>query len=338
MGLSRHLLTLACLSALCPIGWSQAAGAGGGPDSIAIPNVYGVFVNPVPDAPFFATVEVVSRQSLADGTISRLRTLNYIGRDSKGRTYTERRRFVAESYEGEPPLQTTHIYDPETGLDYRLDPYLLVAWRSVRRTPLTPDAGTVPIADPASSPDIKVEDLGKQVFEGMTIRGTRQLTTEGVVDEYWYSPDLSICTMRKHKDSKWEYTLTLTKLDRQEPDASRFLVSDGYKTVGQPARQVAKKPGTYTVGGDVTGPAVIHSENPQYTMAARRAKIKGLVVIGLTVDANGVPQDVHVVRGLDQGLDENAIAAVQQYRFKPAMREGKPVPVEVNIEVKFDIY
>jgi TonB family protein len=51
-----------------------------------------------------------------------------------------------------------------------------------------------------------------------------------------------------------------------------------------------------------------------------------------------VPQNVHVVRPLGKGLDEKAIEAVRQYRFKPAMYEGHPVPAEVNIEVNFKIF
>ncbi len=60
--------------------------------------------------------------------------------------------------------------------------------------------------------------------------------------------------------------------------------------------------------------------------------------MGVIVDTNGVPQKVHVVRPLGKGLDEKAIEAVRQYRFKPAMYEGHPVPAEVNIEVNFKIF
>jgi protein TonB len=45
-----------------------------------------------------------------------------------------------------------------------------------------------------------------------------------------------------------------------------------------------------------------------------------------------------VVRHLGMGLDEKAVEAVKQYKFKPATLQGKPVPVEVNIEVNFRIY
>jgi thiol-disulfide isomerase/thioredoxin len=58
-------------------------------------------------------------------------------------------------------------------------------------------------------------------------------------------------------------------------------------------------------------------------------------LVNLIVDPHGVPQNVHVLRGLGMGLDEKAVEAVRQYRFKPAMEHGKPVAVEMNAEVNF---
>ena len=56
------------------------------------------------------------------------------------------------------------------------------------------------------------------------------------------------------------------------------------------------------------------------------------------VDANGMPQNEQVVKSLDPGLDQNALAAVAQYRFKPAMKDGVPVPVKITIDVTFKLY
>jgi TonB family protein len=96
--------------------------------------------------------------------------------------------------------------------------------------------------------------------------------------------------------------------------------------------------GVYHVGGGVSAPTVIYSVDPEYSDEARRAKYTGIVMVSLIVDAQGVPQHVHVVRQLGMGLDEKAVEAVRQYKFKPAMYQGKAVPVEVNIEVNFQIY
>jgi periplasmic protein TonB len=96
--------------------------------------------------------------------------------------------------------------------------------------------------------------------------------------------------------------------------------------------------GPYHVGGGVSAPKVISAVDPEYSDEARRAKYTGIVVVSLIVDAQGNPQHVSVVRRLGMGLDEKAIEAVRQYKFKPAMYQGKAVPVEVNIEVNFQIY
>jgi protein TonB len=61
------------------------------------------------------------------------------------------------------------------------------------------------------------------------------------------------------------------------------------------------------------------------------------VVVNLIVDTEGIPQNVHVLRGVGVGLDEAAIEAVRKYRFKPALENGRPVPVEMNVEVDFHI-
>jgi len=96
--------------------------------------------------------------------------------------------------------------------------------------------------------------------------------------------------------------------------------------------------GLKTVGGGVSSPMVIYKVDPEFSEEARKAKFMGVVLVNLIVDAQGRPQNVHVLRGVGMGLDENAVAAVKQYRFKPAIENGKPVPVEMNVEVNFQIF
>ncbi|WP_446743762.1 energy transducer TonB [Silvibacterium acidisoli] len=91
-------------------------------------------------------------------------------------------------------------------------------------------------------------------------------------------------------------------------------------------------------GGGVSAPQIVYSVDPEFSDEARRAKYQGICMVSVIVDAQGNPQRVHVVRPLGMGLDEKAIAAVKQYKFKPAYYQGKPVAVEVNIEVNFRIY
>jgi TonB family protein len=96
--------------------------------------------------------------------------------------------------------------------------------------------------------------------------------------------------------------------------------------------------GIYHVGGGVSNPTLIFAPDPEFSDEARRAKYQGVCVVGLIVDSTGNPQHVHIVRPLGMGLDEKAMEAVRQYKFKPAQFKGKNVAVEVNIEVNFRIY
>ena len=84
-----------------------------------------------------------------------------------------------------------------------------------------------------------------------------------------------------------------------------------------------------------SAPVAIHRAEPEYTEEARNAKIEGAVLIKLVIDEDGVPTEPKVMRSLDKGLDEKAIEAVKQWRFKPGLKDGKRVPVLVNIEINF---
>ena len=96
--------------------------------------------------------------------------------------------------------------------------------------------------------------------------------------------------------------------------------------------------GPRRIGGGVSSPEVIYSVEPEFSEEARKAKVAGNVLVNLWVGTNGLPSHVHVIRGVGMGLDEKAVEAVKQYRFKPAKEAGKAVPVEMYIEVNFQIF
>ena len=85
-------------------------------------------------------------------------------------------------------------------------------------------------------------------------------------------------------------------------------------------------------------PAVIHSSDPVYSVAAHNAKIEGSVVLQATIGTDGLAHDIRVVRSLGYGLDELAVEALKRWTFKPAKSAGKPVPAKVNIEMPFRYY
>jgi periplasmic protein TonB len=96
--------------------------------------------------------------------------------------------------------------------------------------------------------------------------------------------------------------------------------------------------GVYKVGGGISAPQAISAPDPDYTEEARRAKKQGTCVLWLIVDAAGRPRDIKVVRGLGLGLDAKAMEAVRQWRFQPALKDGKPVDVQISVEVEFHLY
>jgi periplasmic protein TonB len=96
--------------------------------------------------------------------------------------------------------------------------------------------------------------------------------------------------------------------------------------------------GPRRIGGGVSAPILIYSVEPEFSEEARKAKVAGNVLVNLWVDTNGNPSHVHVIRGVGMGLDEKARDAVLQYKFKPAMENGHPVLVELNVEVNFQIF
>jgi TonB family protein len=96
--------------------------------------------------------------------------------------------------------------------------------------------------------------------------------------------------------------------------------------------------GVYKVGGGVSAPRAIYDPDPEYSEEARKAKHQGKVILWVVVGPDGRPRDVRVARPLGMGLDEKAVAAVRKWRFEPAVKDGKPVAVQVNIEVSFRLY
>src|ERR1700686_3974225 len=96
--------------------------------------------------------------------------------------------------------------------------------------------------------------------------------------------------------------------------------------------------GAFKVGGGVAGPKAIYAPDPGYTEEARKAKDQGTCVLWLIVGPDGRARDIRVACTLGLGLDEKAMEAVKTWKFEPAMKDGKPVAVQINVEVTFRLY
>ncbi len=86
-------------------------------------------------------------------------------------------------------------------------------------------------------------------------------------------------------------------------------------------------------GNGESAPVVIYSDYANYR--PWMPGIKGTCEVSMVVDAHGLPEDLHVLKKLDPGLDLSALEAVRNYRFFPAIRNNEPVPAAVVVSVKF---
>jgi TonB family protein len=108
------------------------------------------------------------------------------------------------------------------------------------------------------------------------------------------------------------------------------------QTKAQPKTQPAapaEKP--LELSDDITPPRLLEVANPEYTDVAKKKKIEGQVVLDITVDKKGNVTEAKVKKGLGYGLDENAVAAVKVWLYKPAEKDGQPVPVHMEVTTDF---
>ena len=117
------------------------------------------------------------------------------------------------------------------------------------------------------------------------------------------------------------------------------LQSGAIGALPQPHEKPWPPAGVVLPGNGVAAPRLVKDEKPKYTAEAMRAKIAGTVWLEVVVLADGKVGDVRVTQSLDRefGLDDQAIAAVKQWEFKPGTKDGVAVPVAVKIEMTFTL-
>ncbi|MGZ4789625.1 MAG: energy transducer TonB [Terriglobales bacterium] len=113
---------------------------------------------------------------------------------------------------------------------------------------------------------------------------------------------------------------------------ARVKSSDGKKRP-ECVESTVEKPCQVEKG--VQPPKIIVAHDPIYPEAARTAKLQGTTVLWMVVDENGVPAKIRIQRAIGCGLDDQAVETVRGWRFHPATRDGKPIAVQINVEVNF---
>lgn len=129
-----------------------------------------------------------------------------------------------------------------------------------------------------------------------------------------------------------EHELPVT-LDLPPADVAFAGIPDG--PPGPPGPALPE--GILEVGGEVSAPVKVHAPEPTYTEEARAARVMGVVILRTVVDADGTVRDVEVLKGLPLGMTESAVETVRQWRFRPATRNGVPVPVYYNLTISFSL-
>ena len=118
-------------------------------------------------------------------------------------------------------------------------------------------------------------------------------------------------------------------------DEAKELAARAMETQKSTAAKPAFEANVYKMGPGISAPVPLTRIDPQYSEDARVAQLQGTVLVSMEIGEDGLAHNIQVVRGLGLGLDEKAVQAIQQWIFKPGMKDGQAVPVRTNIEVSF---
>jgi len=91
-------------------------------------------------------------------------------------------------------------------------------------------------------------------------------------------------------------------------------------------------------GPKTTPPRAVHTVDPKYSKDALRAAKDKVIQVMVTVPPDGIPTNVKMAKGVRPDVDRAVIEAVQNWRFEPATRDGKPVEATIMVQVDFHVY
>jgi TonB family protein len=207
-------------------------------------------------------------------------------------------------------------------------------------------------------------------MEGLHVQGTRttQVYPAGamgndrpltIVTESWFSEDLRIALLTRRNDPRYgAQTVRVTELSRQEPDASLFDIPKDYKVTNENTtssatgsssatgdsdspgvervQEVAGDVGRVRIGGRVEAAKLINRVQPIYPALARQTGIQGAVKLHAILGKDGSVQQLQVISGHPL-LVQASLDAVRQWIYQPTLLEGKPVEVDTEIDVLFQL-
>jgi len=175
---------------------------------------------------------------------------------------------------------------------------------------------------------------GADRFKPGTLHGVPVVVAEG--DEI----RLQACSVNS-KDSSGQKTqlLQLRALPDQQLSVAQVTYSSTVLTT--PATPQELENGSakiYQPGAEITPPKLLFFPDPDWPVDAPGNLKSGTCFFSLIVDSQGMPHHLELTPPPCNGLDRNAAEAIHRYRFKPAMKNGEPVPAQIAVDVTFRIY
>lgn len=220
-------------------GAQSTATASHAPAGFTRETIASIYIPPLANAPFSATVVMEVSQTLEDGSTVTLFNQRAVMRDSAGRIFQERRTLVPKNSTKQPEPWRIEISDPATHQKYFCELQRRVCELSgyfAPSSPALPAAGNLP----AERGDLRRESLGSTLVGGVEAQGTRETTVLNagavgndrplsITSEFWYSPRLGINLVEKRSDPRHgTVTITVNNISLSEPDAGSFGLPAGF--------------------------------------------------------------------------------------------------------------
>lgn len=214
------------------------------PDGNSFTRIVSIFIPPIPNAPFTATVSTEWTRQTSDGATIVVKNRRMVARDGQGHVFEERRRFVPADSDAPSLLFQMDFVDPSRQTRTVCLPAAKVC--DVYNFFSPPDNVSLPVGPLQDGKRyLSREPLGKGETEGLETIGTRETisTNPGVVGndrevastkEFWYSPKLGVNLVVKRFDPlQGVQVFTVSNISLAEPDARLFVVPNDFKVVDQ---------------------------------------------------------------------------------------------------------
>ncbi len=241
---SLLLLLATSVVALSPLTSAQSPDALHAPDGNSFTRIVSIFIPSMPNAPFTATVSTEWTRQTSDGATIVVKNRRLVARDSQGRVFQERRRFVPADSNAPSTLFQLDYYDPVRHTRTVCFPGSNVC--DLYEYSASVSEATLPVGPLGDGKRyLSRADLGKGETEGLETIGTRETITTNpgtvgndrevaLTKEFWYSPKLGVNLLVKRFDPlQGTQVFTVSNISLAEPDARLFIVPSDFKVTDQ---------------------------------------------------------------------------------------------------------